>query len=212
MGLTPLLSQSSSNGKALHVHGYLGAFAKTAARNARYLDALAETGATLVGLDPSMTLTYRSEYKDEPAAKPKAKVLLPQEWLVLNLARLAPKAETAHGKRYRLMGHCTEKTNAPVAHKTWSDVFDKIGVRLEFVETGCCGMAGTFGHEVANRQTSETLYAMSWQAKIAASGNGEVLMATGYSCRSQVKQIDARVIPHPIQVINGLVGDFGGRV
>ncbi|MFQ3790438.1 hypothetical protein, partial [Halomonas sp. A29] len=52
----------SPNGKPLHVQGFLGAFARTAEKQARRLRALAEFGVPLVGIDPAMTLTYRQEY------------------------------------------------------------------------------------------------------------------------------------------------------
>ena len=62
LGIRPWLAPFRPNGKPLHVHGFLGPFARIAARNAAMLRDLAETGVDLVGLDPSMTLTYRSEY------------------------------------------------------------------------------------------------------------------------------------------------------
>jgi Fe-S oxidoreductase len=79
-----------------------------------------------------------------------------------------------------------------------------MGVDLKIGDVGCCGMAGTFGHEVCNRTVSERLYAMSWAG--ALSGDCRAVMATGYSCRSQVKAIDARAVPHPLEIINRLVG------
>ena len=81
------------------------------------------------------------------------------------------------------MAHCTERTNAPASANQWKAVFAKLGVDLSLVETGCCGMAGTFGHEVRNRGLSEKLYRMSWRPALAKAQPDDVLMATGYSCR-----------------------------
>lgn len=67
-------------------------------------------GVTLVGIDPSMTLTYRSEYVHVPGLRLKAKVLLAQEWLAQALHRLKP-VEHNDGS-YRLFVHCTERSNA----------------------------------------------------------------------------------------------------
>ncbi|MFI7868900.1 hypothetical protein ACIF8X_24580, partial [Ectopseudomonas khazarica] len=80
LGYRVLLAPYSANGKPLHVQGFLGAFARTARRNARRLQALANFGIPLVGLDPAMTLVYRQEYAklDGLDCPP---VLLPQEWL-----------------------------------------------------------------------------------------------------------------------------------
>ncbi|WHO75389.1 FAD-binding and (Fe-S)-binding domain-containing protein [Rhizobium sp. BT03] len=203
IGLTPFLAASHTNGKALHVHGYLGRFEAAAKRTARYLERLDETGVALVGLDPSMTLAFRSEYNGIS----KANVLLPQEWLVANLDRLAASPSAAEGKSFRLMAHCTERTNAPASVAQWQKIFESLGIDLQAAQTGCCGMAGTFGHEARNRPISERLYAMSWKPELDAAGEAYILMATGYSCRSQVKEIDGKRIPHPFQVINRIISE-----
>ncbi len=204
MGLKPLLAISQSNGKALHVHGYLGRFEKAAAKSRDYLDHISQMGIPLVGIDPSMTLTYRSEYAALPSAKLRAPVLLLQEWLAANLDRL-PTPRALPQERFTLLAHCTERTNAPAALKQWSVLFGKLGIKLDMPDVGCCGMAGTFGHEVRNRAISEKLYAMSWQDRIAEKGDQTVVMATGFSCRSQVAKIDRQIIPHPVEVLERLI-------
>ncbi|GES42422.1 FAD-linked oxidase [Rhizobium dioscoreae] len=205
MGFKPWLAGSQNNGKALYVHGYLGRFEKAAAKSRDYLDCISRMGIPLVGIDPSMTLTYRSEYAALPSAKLQASVLLPQEWLAANLDRLPPPQALSQ-ERFTLLAHCTEKTNAPAALKQWSMLFGKLGIELDMADVGCCGMAGTFGHEVRNRAISEKLYAMSWQDRIAENGNQTVVMATGFSCRSQVAKIDHQAIPHPVEILERLIG------
>ncbi|WP_296746942.1 FAD-binding and (Fe-S)-binding domain-containing protein [Mesorhizobium sp.] len=202
MGFLPFLSAPLPNGKAMHVHGYLAAFEKAATRTARYLQGLEETGATLVGIDPSMTLTYRGEYASLGSIPPR--VLLPQEWLVDNVDRLAPAQKSFFG-RYLLLGHCTERTNASEAFRLWARIFAKLGVDLNVAEIGCCGMAGTFGHEVRNRALSQEIYAMSWPAALDGAGTDTVLMATGYSCRSQAALLSKRKMLHPVQALNMLI-------
>ena len=204
LGFLPFVADGIRNGKALHVHGYLGAFARTAARSASSLRALAATGVPLVGLDPSMTLAFRSEY---PAALGKSlpvHVQMPQEWLAENLSRLPQVAAPSGGRRFRLLAHCTERTNAPAAVGQWAAIFGRLGIPLATGSTGCCGMAGTFGHEASNRPLSEEIYRQNWHDEIAAGDNNDVLMATGYSCRSQVKLMESRALPHPLQVLNDL--------
>lgn len=205
LGFIVFLASDHVNGKALHVHGYLGRFEKAAAKTAAYLQAIADFGVPLVGVDPSMTLAYRSEYKGTPQATLSAPVMLPQEWLATNLGCLAGKVSNRPDRPYRLMMHCTERTNAPSSNAQWKTVFKALGIELEIVDAGCCGMAGTFGHETRNREMSEKLYAMSWKNEVAASPDNGTLMATGYSCRSQAKQIDAARLPHPFEVLNSMI-------
>jgi len=201
LGFSPYIAPPLVNGKALHVHGYLGAFDKAARRTAAALNRLAQTGVTLVGLDPSMTLAFRSEYA---GAGLEARILLPQEWLATVLDHF-PVPTRHEQRKYMLMAHCTERTGTPAAVGQWRAVFEKLGVNLVAGETGCCGMAGTFGHEVRNRGISERLYAMSWQPALAVTGPADMVMATGYSCRSQAKIIDGRKLPHPLQAIRAIL-------
>jgi FAD/FMN-containing dehydrogenase/Fe-S oxidoreductase len=195
MGFMPWLAPFKPNGKPLHVHGFLGRFGRQAAANAAMLRTLAETGVELVGLDPSMTLVYRGEYAgalgtDAP------KVSLPQEWLAQRLALMPPLPA---GAAMLLLPHCTERTNAVATLKDWQAVFSHLGTPLRVLAAGCCGMAGTFGHEAEHRDMSERIYGMSWRQHVAA--HGDRLVATGYSCRSQVKRFDGVRIDHPIQAL-----------
>ncbi|MBN8954305.1 MULTISPECIES: FAD-binding and (Fe-S)-binding domain-containing protein [unclassified Rhizobium] len=204
MGFKPWLAMSQNNGKALHVHGYLGRFERAAAKSRDYLDRISQMGVPLVGIDPSMTLTYRSEYAALPSTRLGASVLLLQEWLAANLDRL-PSPRALPQERFTLLAHCTEKTNAPAALKQWSVLFGKLGIKLNMADVGCCGMAGTFGHEVRNRAISEKLYTMSWQDRVAENGDQTVVMATGFSCRSQVAKIDRQTIQHPVEILDRLI-------
>jgi FAD/FMN-containing dehydrogenase/Fe-S oxidoreductase len=203
LGFQPMLARHHVNGKALHVHGYLARFETAARATAAYLQDLADLGVPLVGIDPSMTLVFRSEYRSLPGNVLKATVALPQEWLAsVNMADLVT---AAIGGKLILMVHCTERTNAAASIGQWKAVFKAFGQTLEVSETGCCGMAGTFGHELRNRGMAEQLYAMSWKPVIDMAQNGEVLMASGYSCRSQVKAIEDRRLLHPLQVLDRLI-------
>jgi Fe-S oxidoreductase len=62
-------------------------------------------------------------------------------------------------------------------------------------------MAGTYGHEAEHRATSERIYALSWAGHVARAGRTGRLLATGYSCRSQVAGIDGVALRHPLQAL-----------
>ncbi|BDE71014.1 D-2-hydroxyglutarate dehydrogenase YdiJ [Delftia lacustris] len=194
--LAPLLP----NGKPLHVQGFMGAFAKAAIRNAAQLAQLAQPGVALVGLDPAMTLAYRQEYLKVPGMGEVPKVALPQEWLQQALPE-ARTNEGSAGTAYRLLPHCTEKTNAPDSGKQWAQLFERRGLRLSVEATGCCGMSGTYGHEARNLETSKTIYAQSWARQIEGKQELGEPLATGYSCRSQVKRLSARQLRHPLEAL-----------
>jgi (R)-2-hydroxyglutarate dehydrogenase len=162
------------------------------------LQDLAAIGVDLVGLDPSMTLTYRSEYAGALEKGRLPSVLLVQEWLARHLDAL-PSLDT--GAEYLLLPHCTERATAPAAVREWQTVFARCGLALKILPSGCCGMAGTWGHEAEHRTTSEHIYALSWARHVAKAGKTGRLLADGYSCRSQVKLIDGVKLNHPVQAL-----------
>jgi FAD/FMN-containing dehydrogenase/Fe-S oxidoreductase len=194
LGYRVFMAPYSANGKPLHVQGFLGAFGKAAIRNARQLKTLADCGVPLVGLDPAMTLVYRQEYQKVPGLGECPKVLLPQEWLIDAL----PEQPPAAAQTYRLMAHCTEKTNVPASTRQWEQVFARWGLMLVTEATGCCGMSGTYGHEARNQATSRTIFEQSWATRLDKQGEA---LATGYSCRSQVKRMADKHMRHPLEVL-----------
>jgi FAD/FMN-containing dehydrogenase/Fe-S oxidoreductase len=195
IGFQPYLAPFSPNGKALHVHGFLADFERVAQYHAAQLRSLAASGVPLVGIDPAMTLTYRAEYREALKADETPEVLLLQEWLARQPLKRCAKA----GGTYRLIPHCTERAIAGASLVAWRQIFDQLGLRLEIASAGCCGMAGTYGHEAQHRETSARIYDLSWRAQIAASS--QTTLATGYSCRSQVKRLQGSRLRHPAQAM-----------
>lgn len=200
LGFTPLLAPFKPNGKPLQVHGFLKAFARAADANATQLNGIASSGIPLIGIEPAMTLAYRAEYK-KVLGENAPKVDLIQEWLARQVLHLGEQSSQFKRNGFSLLAHCTEKTNAVNSLKDWQIVFRSLGQELNIIETGCCGMAGTYGHESNNVETSKKIYALSWANVVSNPANAGKLTATGYSCRSQTKRIDNVKLPHPVQVL-----------
>jgi len=197
LGYRVHLAPFKPNGKPLHVQGFLRAFERAAKRNVAHLRGLAQPGVLLVGLDPAMTLVYRQEYRKLDNVGQVPDVLLPQEWL---LQVLPDKIRPVFAGNFCLLPHCTEKTNVPASSGDWVRIFDRFGMRLKTQPTGCCGMSGTYGHEARNVHTSKLIFQQSWGPAIDAIPSQE-LLATGYSCRSQVDRERAKRLRHPIEVL-----------
>ena len=202
LGFNVLVAPFMPNGKPLHVHGFMKAFNKAAEKNVIMLKKLESTGIPLVGIDPSMTLTYRSEYKELGDDLPVVHLL--QEWLADALKAFPVKGEVTQ-QTFKLMAHCTEKTNAAPSIRQWQEVFAALGQKLEVVATGCCGMSGTFGHETKNYKLSKEIYALSWSEIVNSPEHRGQLLVTGYSCRSQVKRLDNQQLLHPVQALLAVV-------
>jgi FAD/FMN-containing dehydrogenase/Fe-S oxidoreductase len=200
LGFRPWLAPFRPNGKPQHVLGLLARFERTAAHNATLLRALAATGVDLVGVDPSMTLAYRAEYVKTLGRDAVPVISLPQEWLAGRLPEIAQRTPAADVS-WALLPHCTERTNAPAATADWARVCRHLGVEITLPPSGCCGMAGLYGHERANRATAEAIYALSWHGILADTRHAGRIVATGYSCRCQAKLMDGQQLMHPVQML-----------
>jgi len=204
LGYQPVLLPFSPNGKAQHIKGFMTRFAKTARKTADFLNRVAQLGIPMVGVDPALVLCYRDEYK-LVLGKERGDfhVLLVHEWLPLALEGGA--RQEVSGESWYLFGHCTEVTALPGAANQWATIFAHYGAKLESVSVGCCGMAGTYGHEVKNHANSLGIYALSWQQAMQRLPRNRCL-ATGYSCRSQIKRIEGNGVRHPLQALLEIVG------
>lgn len=207
LGFVPLLTPFKANGKPLHVHGFLKSFQQAADKNAAMLRSMDTYQVPLIGIDPSMTLTYRFEYPKALGKDKAPEVHLVQEWLADQRDHLQGLNLDLNLKKnaFKLLAHCTETTLAGPSIRDWQRVFTALGQSLTPVQVGCCGMAGTYGHEAVNAQTSHRIYGLSWSEVVNDPAHRDNLVVTGYSCRSQVKRIDGRVLKHPVQALLALM-------
>ncbi|MFB1054509.1 FAD-binding and (Fe-S)-binding domain-containing protein [Vibrio diabolicus] len=203
LGKHPVVLPFKPNGKAQHVKGFLKAFARNAQNTSDFLNQVAELEIPMIGIDAALVLCYRDEYHQVLKEKRgEFTVYTAHEWLVDTLNEWPPVCVSDEEPWY-LMAHCTEKTKIPLTEKSWQSIFHHFGLKLHVIPTGCCGMAGTFGHEVDKKSTSEAIYQLSWKPNIKNLPTERVL-ATGYSCRSQVKRFEGEVVRHPVQVLASL--------
>lgn len=205
LGYLPVVLPFSPNGKAQHIKGFLQRFARTAQKTADFLNRVAKLGLPLVGVDPALVLCYRDEYKEILAEKRgDFHVQLVHEWLQQALPDVAAEDRGQSGEAWYLFGHCTEVTALPASAKQWQTIFARFGAKLENVSVGCCGMAGTYGHEAKNLDNSLGIYELSWHQALQKLPRQRCL-ATGYSCRSQVKRIEGNGMRHPLQALLELI-------
>ena len=203
MGYRPVLLPFKPNGKPEHVKGFLKRFADTAASTASFLNNVASLNIPMVGVDASLVLCYRDEYvKALGKQRGEFTVLAVHEWLeTLPDTRWDRDVETStNTSPMALFTHCTEKTALPTSEKLWQTLFARVGQPVDIVGVGCCGMAGTYGHEADQKQNSMGIYALSWEQAVRRY-SPEQVMATGYSCRSQVDRIENFKPQHPLQAL-----------
>ncbi|WP_264875339.1 D-2-hydroxyglutarate dehydrogenase YdiJ [Vibrio agarivorans] len=206
LGKTPVMLPFKPNGKAQHIKGFLRQFAKGAKNTAAFLETVASLGIPMVGVDPALVLCYRDEYNEILGeTRGDFDVLTAHEWFVPRLEQFDSRLEQVEQRGsieepWYLFAHCTEKTKLPNAEKEWGAIFAHFGAVLNTVPVGCCGMAGTFGHESDKLQMSKDIYGLSWKGNLDSLPK-ERCLVTGYSCRSQVKRFEGTKTLHPVQAL-----------
>ncbi|TPV61146.1 FAD-binding oxidoreductase [Aestuariibacter sp. GS-14] len=200
LGKTPVLLPFKPNGKPQHVAGFLEEFAVTASDTAAFLNTVAALNMPMVGVDTPLVLCYRDEYKHILGSKRgDFAVHTVHEWLqTLPAETWADRAISKPSHALALFAHCTEKTALPKSEQAWQSIFAAVDQPVDIVKVGCCGMAGNYGHEAQNKANSLGIYALSWEQAISRY-KPEQVMASGYSCRSQVNRIDSFKPKHPLQ-------------
>lgn len=196
----PVLLPLMANGKTAHVKGFLPEFTNAATTTAATLaDYARRWGVPMVGLDAATTLCYRQEYRKFNIPRSNEfNVLLSHEYLEQVITKPLLHAPSNSDSNIRFLPHCTEQTALPNTQKVWQALFTKVGLQLATPSVGCCGMAGTFGHEQEQQATSAKIFADSWQTHLATPGT---VLASGFSCRCQAERLAQQPLLHPLQYL-----------
>jgi Fe-S oxidoreductase len=197
LGYEPVLLPALPGGKAAHVKGARRSFLAQANRMRLHLRGLARAGRPIVATDAAFVTMLRNEYvkaglDDLPA------VVLVEEFLAARAKAGDVWPQISGQPSQRIFLHCTEAASKPTAGSEWAGVFGRLGITVEIVQSGCCGMSGLFGHEKRNIETSKRLFDLSWRKPVEASAE---VYATGFSCRCQVERLSGRSARHPMHMI-----------
>jgi len=65
------------------------------------------------------------------------------------------------------------------------------GADVEHLETGCCGLAGDFGFQAGHGEVSRAIAERALLPKVRAASPGAVILADGFSCRTQIHELDS---------------------
>ncbi|OWW05406.1 FAD-linked oxidase [Rhizobium sp. R72] len=192
-GYRPAFVAMRPGGKAAHVLGDRARFVRQARKLRLAIDTVGASGRPMVGVDPAFVMMIRQECpKAGLTGQP---VMLIQEFLDKEIARgrALPKLATARLPR-KLFLHCSE--NADAGATAWKSVFAAFGAPVEIAATGCCGMAGLFGHQERHQALSRATFDLSWKGQLQGE---EEAMISGFSCRCQTKRFSSIRGAHPMR-------------
>lgn len=189
LGFTVWAIPPVANGKARQVRGMMDAFETQRDQTTAFLLRVMPDDLPLISLEPAVTDLLNKEY-DLGARK-----VMSLDLFLSDILHSLPQMPVDDTGRYTLFSHCTEKTADPATPRRWQAVFRHFGLTLDIASTGCCGMAGLFGHEAEHRDMSSQLFEMSWREPLNVAGTGA--LATGFSCRSQAGRYGNVKPAHP---------------
>jgi FAD/FMN-containing dehydrogenase/Fe-S oxidoreductase len=195
-------------GRPMISKGMLGEAENNAAWNVDQLAGYAENGVSIVGLEPSCLLTLRDEYPEflrtNEAKRVAERSFLLEEFLhkEVNAGKLSFLSRS--GKRKALLhGHCHQK--ALVGSAPTMAVLNAAGFEVSEVDSGCCGMAGSFGFEKEHYDLSLKIGNRRLAPAVKAAAGDVEIVAPGISCRQQIEHLTGRKAKHPAEVLWELV-------
>ena len=196
-------------GRPMISKGMLGEAKNNAAWNVDQLAGYAESGVPIVGLEPSCLLTLRDEYPEflrtNDAKRVSASSFLLEEFLQreINAGRLS--LPSSNSRREALLhGHCHQK--ALVGNAPTISVLKSAGFEVSEVDSGCCGMAGSFGFEKEHYDLSLKIGNRRLAPAVKAVAGDVEIVAPGISCRQQIEHLTGRKAKHPAEVLWECIG------
>ena len=211
-GLAVALGPDACCGRPLISQGLLDAARDRAAEAVRRLHPLAAAGTPIVLLEPSclsalvddVPALLRGEAQRR-AREVAAACVLFEDFLHRRLDDGSASLPLRPGPGEILLhGHCHQKSLGLVAPA--KALLDRIpGTRVTDLDSGCCGMAGSFGYAREHFEISRQIGERRLLPAARALGPGAVLAAAGTSCRHQVHDFAAVQALHPAQLLQSLL-------
>jgi FAD/FMN-containing dehydrogenase/Fe-S oxidoreductase len=198
-------------GRPLYDYGLLGPAQRLLRQTLDVLRDDIRAGVPVVGLEPSCVAVFRDElpnlFPDDNDAKRLAKQAFTlAEWLE-KLEWQPPRLE----RRALVQGHCHHKSimRLDADHR----LYEKLGLDAEVLQSGCCGMAGSFGYEAGEKyEVSMRCAEDALLPTVRDAGDNALLLADGFSCRHQIEHGAGRTPLHLAEAIRLALRTQGGGV
>jgi FAD/FMN-containing dehydrogenase/Fe-S oxidoreductase len=174
-----------------------------ARRTLKALEPHLAAGTPIVGLEPSCLFTFRDEYRamfpGDPLAAKLAGAKMADEYLAAELreGRIAAPWRKPPADTLRVHGHCHQKAFGTF-DATLALLRSLPGAKVEAIESGCCGMAGSFGHE--HYEVSMKMGELALLPAVRGAPDATIV-AAGTSCRQQIGHGAGRDARHPMVVL-----------
>ena len=207
LGYNPTFIKHPESGRSFISKGFLKEAKDIANKNVSIFKDLITNKTPLIGIEPSAILTFRDEYirlaDDVNSAKIIAKNTFTIEEFLQNefeKGNIRTNQFTTEKKSIKIHGHCHQKALSST-HATFSILNIPENYSPTIMNTGCCGMAGSFGYEKEHYKISMQVGEDTLFPKIRNTSKETEIIASGTSCRHQILDGTNRYAKHPITVL-----------
>ena len=209
LGYLPVIPKHLESGRTYLSKGLVKKAKFLAIKNVNLLKDLISEESPLIGIEPSAILTFRNEYPElVPSAMMKnAKQLAKntftiEEFLYQEMKNGKIKKEqfTTTKKEIKFHTHCYQKALASSLPIKEILNFPENYSAIE-IQSGCCGMAGSFGYEKEHYDLSKKIGELVLLPEVRKTPRTTLLAASGTSCRHQIKDETEREALHPVEIL-----------
>jgi Fe-S oxidoreductase len=182
--------------------GLLSLARALAAANVHKLIRSVRRGLAIVACEPSCLVTLIDEYREFRLGSDAEEVAAASylvDAFVGDTARVPDLSLKPRAGRVLVHGHCQQK--AVLGSSGTLAALGRVpGLEITEIDSGCCGMAGSFGYESGHYEVSAAL-ANRVLIPAARAEPAATLAAPGFSCRSQLHGLAGINAKHPIQIL-----------
>jgi FAD/FMN-containing dehydrogenase/Fe-S oxidoreductase len=187
-------------GRPLYDYGFLRLARRYLERTVAALREEIRAGVPLVGVEPSCVAVFRDELRKMLPDDEDAKRLCKQTFhLAEFLEREDGYTPPQLAGRVLLHGHCHGR--ATNGFEPEQQLLEHAGLTVESPESGCCGMAGAWGYEQSHYEVSVACAERKLLPAVRDAAPGTIVVASGFSCRSQLEQLAGVQALHVGQVL-----------
>lgn len=195
------------SGRTFLSKGFLRQARALAEKNIDGLLPFIKDGWAVAGLEPSAILSFRDEYQrfglDADAVNAvAASCFLIEEFLSseIKAGSIGADSFTKESKEVKIHNHCHQK-----ALSNQKITFDLLNLpenyKISIINSGCCGMAGSFGYEKEHYEVSMQIGELRLFPSIRKSVPEVMIAANGTSCRHQIFDGTGRKALHPVSIL-----------
>jgi FAD/FMN-containing dehydrogenase/Fe-S oxidoreductase len=186
-------------GRPLYEFGMLDRAKRLLGQILQHLRPQIRAGTPVVGLEPSCVAVFRDELVELFPDDDDARRLSEQVFTLAEFLQQLDYEPPRLRRRALLHGHCHDK--AVLGFGAEPELLSRLGLDVEVLDSGCCGMAGAFGFEKDKYDVSIGAGERVLLPAVRNADPNTLIVADGFSCREQIDQQTDRKALHVAEVL-----------